>query len=392
MLESRIFLKQKRDGKIKGRTVASGNTQREFISKEDASSPTVATESVLLSCIIGTEEEPDVTVVDIPNAFVQTPVENEKDMAFIKIQGILLDILVEIAPDVYKSYVSKDKKGSKQLLVQCHNALYGTMIASLLNYRKFIKSLTDIDFVINPYDPCMANKMIEGEQMTICFHVDDCKLSHRKTKVMDSMIEYIQQEYEIIFVNGSGAMTVSRGKIHKYLCTTLDYTVRGQFKITMFDYIDEILTAFDKAEPKGGGTKTSAAPGSLFKVDESCEKLKQDKAVELHNLIAKTLYSTKRARPDTCTVITFLTMRVRSPDKDDWNKLVHLMRYIRCNRTMPLIMSAYGSGILKWWVDASFTVHPNMRGHSGGGLSLGRGFTIGSSTKQKLNTRSSTET
>eukprot|EP00543_Licmophora_paradoxa_P002447 CAMPEP_0202454422 /NCGR_PEP_ID=MMETSP1360-20130828/12161_1 /ASSEMBLY_ACC=CAM_ASM_000848 /TAXON_ID=515479 /ORGANISM="Licmophora paradoxa, Strain CCMP2313" /LENGTH=190 /DNA_ID=CAMNT_0049073731 /DNA_START=1 /DNA_END=569 /DNA_ORIENTATION=- len=55
-------------------------------------------------------------------------------------------------------------------------------------------------------------------------------------------------------------------------------------------------------------------------------------------------------------------------------------------------MSANGSGILKWWVDASFAVHPNMRGHSGDRLSLGRGFPIVSSTKQKLNGRSCTET
>jgi hypothetical protein len=59
---------------------------------------------------------------------------------------------------------------------------------------------------------------------------------------------------------------------------------------------------------------------------------------------------------------------------------------------MPLILSANGSGILKWWVDASFAVHHNMRGQSGGGLSLGRGFPIVSSTKQRLNTQSSTET
>jgi hypothetical protein len=287
-----------------------------------------------------------------------------------------VDILVEIARDVYKSYVSKDKKGSKQLLVQCQNALYGTMVASLLYYRKFVKSLMDIDFVINPYDPCVANKMIEGDQMTICFHVDYCKLSHHKTKVMDSMIEYLRQEYESISEDGYGAMTVRRGKIHKYLGMTLDYTVRGQVKITMFDYVDEILTAFDKAEPNGGGAKTSAAPDSLFKVDENCEKLKQDKAVEFHNLVAKTLYSTKRVRPDTCTAIAFLTTRMQTPDKDDWNNLVHLMRYIRGTRTIPLILSANGSDILKWWVDALFALHPNMRGHSVGGLSLGRGFPI----------------
>jgi hypothetical protein len=133
--------------------VAGGNKQWDYISKEDASSPTVATESVLLSWIID-------AIVDIPKAFVQTRVENKKDMAFIKIRGILVDILLEIARDVYKSYVSKDKKGSKKLMVQCQNALYGTMVASLLYYRRFVKSLTDIYFVINPYDPCVANKMI----------------------------------------------------------------------------------------------------------------------------------------------------------------------------------------------------------------------------------------
>jgi hypothetical protein len=59
---------------------------------------------------------------------------------------------------------------------------------------------------------------------------------------------------------------------------------------------------------------------------------------------------------------------------------------------MPLILSANGSGILNWWVHVSFLVHPNIRGHLGGGLYLGRDFNIVSSTKQKLNPRSSTET
>jgi hypothetical protein len=106
----------------------------------------------------------------------------------------------------------------------------------------------------------------------------------------------------------------------------------------------------------------------------------------------KTLYATNRARPDTCTTIAFLTTRVRAPNKDDWRKLVNLMRCIRGTRTMPLISSANGSSFLKWWVNTSFSVSPNMHGHSGGGLSLGHGFPIGSSTKQKLNTRSYTET
>jgi hypothetical protein len=102
MLESHMFLKQKRGGKIKGRTMAGGNKQCDYIFKEDARSPTVTTDSVMMACIIGTEEKRDVAVVDTPIAFVQTCVDNENDMVFIRIRGILVDILVEIAPDVYK--------------------------------------------------------------------------------------------------------------------------------------------------------------------------------------------------------------------------------------------------------------------------------------------------
>jgi hypothetical protein len=391
ILESHMFLKEKRDGKIKGRTVAGGNKQRDFISKEDASSPTVSTESVLLTCIVDAEEGRDVAVIDIPNAFIQTRIECPEDMAIIKIRGILVDMLVEIAPTVYQPFVSTDRKGMKQLIVQCQNAIYGTMVASLLYYRKFCNSLTSIDFVFNPYDPCVANKLINGKQMTIAFHVDDCKLSHKDPKEMDQMIAWLKEEYESIFEDGSGKMSVSRGKIHTYLGMTLDFTTRGQVKITMIDYVQEIVDAFDKADPSGVGIKTSAAPSNLFTVDEDCEKLEPKKAQQFHHIVAKTLYATKRARPDTCTAIAFLTTRVREPDQDDWTKLAHLIKYLRGTKLLPLILSANGSGILKWWIDGSFATHPNMRGHTGGGLSMGRGFPIVTSTKQKLNTRSSTE-
>jgi hypothetical protein len=82
--------------------------------------------------------------------------------------------------------------------------------------------------VLNPYDPCVANKIINKKQFTVCFHVDDCKLSHRQPKVMDRMIKWLRHEQESIFEDGSGEMTVSRVKAHEHLGMTLDYCVRGQ--------------------------------------------------------------------------------------------------------------------------------------------------------------------
>lgn len=159
----------------------------------------------------------------------------------------------------------------------------------------------------------------------------------------------------------------------------------------MFGYIAKILTPFENADPKATGMKTSAAPNNHFKVDKYSTKLKAQKAEAFHTIMAKALYVTKRARPDTCTLIAFLATGVREPHVDDCATLTHLIKYIRGTKELPLILSANGSGVVKWWVGGLFAIHLNMRGHTGTRLSLGWGFPITTSTKQKLNTRSSTE-
>ena len=78
----------------------------------------------------------------------------------------------------------------------------------------------------------------------------------------------------------------------------MDYTVHGQVQITMIYLLDEVIIDFDKAEPKGGGTKTSVAPDNISRVDEDFGKLPQSKTVQFHNLVEKTVYSTKRTRLD----------------------------------------------------------------------------------------------
>ncbi len=154
------------------------------------------------------------------------------------IRGLLVDILVFIAPDVYGPYVLTNKSGQKVLIVECLNAVYGLMVAALLYYKKFVKSLTKKGFELNPYDGCVANKTVNGKQITICFHVDDCKILHESNKVVDESIDWLQAEYESIFKDGSGEMKVHRGKVHKYLEMTLDSSHKGQCHVTMYDYLD----------------------------------------------------------------------------------------------------------------------------------------------------------
>ena len=87
-----------------------------------------------MSCILDAEEERDASVIDIPNSFIQTQIKNKKYMYIIKIHGILVCMLLDIDPGVYGPYVNIDRKIIKQLINQCINAIYGTMVAILLYY------------------------------------------------------------------------------------------------------------------------------------------------------------------------------------------------------------------------------------------------------------------
>jgi hypothetical protein len=188
ILQSHMFIGQKRTGETKVRMVAGGNTQRGHVTKEESSFPTVSTKAVLLTSIVVAREGRDVAVVDIPNAFIQTKVDDAKDCVIICITGVIVDWLVKVAPKVYASYVATNSKGVNSLLVECYNAIYGTMVAGLLYYRKFLNSLKNRGFTVNPYDPCVWNRVIVGKQMTICFHVDDCKISHLDPKVVNYLV------------------------------------------------------------------------------------------------------------------------------------------------------------------------------------------------------------
>ena len=100
----------------------------------------------------------------------------------------------------------------------------------------------------------------------------------------------------------------------------------------------------------------TAAPKNLFVVNEECEPLNNAAREMFHSIVAKGLYFAKRARPDIMTAMSFLTKRVRKPDRDDWDKLKHMVKYLKLMITLPLILSADGSNNIYTYADAAFAV------------------------------------
>ena len=107
---------------------------------------------------------------------------------------------------------------------------------------------------------------------------------------------------------------------------------------------------------------------------------------------AKSLFVSKRARPDVQPAVAFLCTHVQKQTEQDWKKLHRLMKFFKATEDDVLTLSADRPGVLNWYWDASFSVHQDYKSHTGGTLTMGSGSIYFASKKQKLNARSLTDT
>ena len=114
------LIKEKRDGRLKGRTVADGRPQRSMYDKSETASPTVSTDALLLSIIIDAHEGRDVATADVAGAYLKADMD---DFVVMKFTGESVDILCNLNPK-HKVFVTI-KDNVKVLYVKLVKAMYG---------------------------------------------------------------------------------------------------------------------------------------------------------------------------------------------------------------------------------------------------------------------------
>ena len=163
-----------RDGSIKGRGCTYSPSKHIHTSKEDSIYIIVSVESLLFSCTIDSMVGRKVITVDIPGEFMQADMER---LVHAKFEGIMLEMLVKIDPELYSRYEVMDQ-GQLVVYTDPSNPLYGTLRASLLFCKKLTANMVERVYKINPYDWCVANQTVQGSQFTVFWDVDNIKTSH----------------------------------------------------------------------------------------------------------------------------------------------------------------------------------------------------------------------
>jgi hypothetical protein len=195
------------------------------------------------------------------------------------------------------------------------------------------------------------NKNVDGTQLTVAWHVDDLKVSHVQTSVVDPFIADMDSDF-----GKETPLNQSRGKVRDYLGMTLDFSNPGEVTVTMIDYLKSVL--HDAPKEMRGAAATPAA-NHLFEVNEVAPVLLNKEKADIYvHIVMQLLYVSQRTRPDLRTAVSFLCGRMTKPDEDDYKKLTWVMKYLDGTVDMPLVLATDDTGKVRWYVDASSLCAP----------------------------------
>jgi hypothetical protein len=127
---------------------------------------------------------------------------------------------------------------------------------------------------------------------------------------------------------------------------------------------------------------------NLFHSKDDSPPLDTNQAVKFHTTVAKLLYISKRTRPDILLPVNILCTRVKAPTKEDWDKLLKILKYLKNTLDMELLIGITinedKSIDLNSYIDAAYSVHvhQDLKSHSGACFSIGQGTIMACSTKQ----------
>jgi hypothetical protein len=376
VIKSFMFLKEKffasgEFEKLKARLVAGGNMQdRLAILYEYINSPTASIPFLMIVACIAAKERRSIRTIDIGGAYLNADISRHEIL--MELDQLISSILIEIDPSF-----AKFLRSNGTIVVSLNKALYGCVESAKLWYNLISSVLIASGFSSNPLDSCIFNKDFNGDQCTVVIYVDDLFITCRNIDALDEIESLLKDNFKEIKSHN--------GLAHSYLGMTWDFSVPSQVKLTMAGYIDDILS-----ESKIIGKVNTPATDNLFVVRDATN-LDVNAKGTYHTLVAKLLYLAKRTRPDLLLAVSFLTTRVQSPDIDDLHKLNRVLKYLNGSSHLGMILRADEPMQILTYIDASYGVHVDGKSHSGLYVTLGGGSILSKSTRQKIVTKSSTE-
>jgi hypothetical protein len=255
--------------------------------------------------------------------------------------------------------------------------MYGLIQSAKLWYKELTRHLEQHGFKKCALDECVLVKRTDGEKyIVLLLYIDDILIMSQLTKDRYWVKDLLQAKY--------GKVMYDEGNRLPYLGRTIMKTDSG-FEIAMESYIQDILRSYGKR------VRDYVVPANqnLFAVQEHQEPIVEK--AKFYSVVAKLLYLGRQPRPNILLPVQFLCTRVKSPTKEDTQKLERVLGYLNMTKKWTRALDKSPFERVVSYIDASFASHQDGKSQSACLMFLGNTLVHEACQKQKIIMKSSME-
>lgn len=373
--------------RLKARCVAGSNAQYRDLLGE-TSAPTVDLASVFTVLNIAAHKDMLLESVDIKGAYLHAEAQklgDSDDYQVMRLDSGSASMLVAAFPE-FSEYLLPDGT----MLVELRKSLYGLVESALRWYATLASVLKELDYTCTKADPCVFVKHANGHIIIVCVYVDDLLAATDSKALLDELYAALRQRF--------GTITTHSGDTIYYLGIEITRNrSTHSIKLTQTGYVHDLLRLYNittsASTPSTTSLTDTTTPAARYNIDTLPTLLRSLSTHEYISLAMRIMFLAKRTRPDLLFTTTYLATHVQTPEVKHFAALTRLLHYINGTTTYGIHLQP-DNLIPVLYCDASFGIHSDAKSHSGYFIALGsrtRGFVQATSQKQKLVTRSSTE-
>jgi len=249
------------------------------------------------------------------SSWAPKPITKEEmdEVIVVKLENEMVDVFC-VLDNQYDSYVILEKN-KRVLYLRLDKALYGCIRAALLWYELFSGTLQKLGYSINPYDICVANKVIDGQQCTIRWYVDDDIIVHKDHNVVRREIAHIEKHF--------GTMSKVHGSKHSFVGINIEFSGDGAVIIDTNKYFREVIEDFQREGNVIVGTNANPAAPNIFNTTRKNTPLSVELGDVFRCTVAKLLWAGFIIRR------YILCSRLNCATESDWEKLRRILGYLK---------------------------------------------------------------
>lgn len=189
--------------------------------------------------------------LDIPGAFLRKKLKRER--IHVRFEGRKAELLEKIDRKLYRPHICREK-GIIVIYAELQRAFHGILKTALWFLKEVLSEITELCFVVNPYDHCVANRMMNGHRQIGSWHVDYFLVTHMDAKVHEEFAAWFDMKY-----GRRTSVTMHWGRLQEYLGIDIYFSTSRKMQITMEKCIKEML---EEAPEDCRGTAPTPPPNN----------------------------------------------------------------------------------------------------------------------------------